>query len=117
MKHLKTTVNNEKTTPHLEKRDSERILALIECHCCDIECYGTITNLSSSGMFIRSEKITFPLESQFDICIPLKEEILDMSVRINRMIKSNGYYDGIGVRILNPSKQYLEFVSQLLFSR
>jgi len=102
--------------PHRERRDSARIVALIECHCCNIECFGTIANISENGMFIRSEKISLPLESQFDICIPFKEEVLNVHVIINRMTKSKGYYDGIGVGIFNPSEKYLEFINQLRLS-
>jgi hypothetical protein len=97
----------------MEKRAFKRISAMIECHCCDIECFGTITNVSANGMFIRSEKISLPLEVQFEICIPLKEELLDVSVKVNRIIKSNDYYDGIGVELLHPPQSYLKFIEIL----
>jgi hypothetical protein len=66
--------------------------------------------MSANGMFIVSKKIRFPLESQFVICIPLKVRDLNVHVKINRITKSNGYYNGIGVEILDPPKKYLETV-------
>ncbi len=101
--------------PCLEKRACERIPARINFNCCNIDCFGTITNLSAKGMFIRSQKMSFPFESQFEICIPLKEEMLKICVKVNRLTKSIGYYDGIGVELLNPPQRYLEFVSKLHF--
>jgi hypothetical protein len=98
----------------MEKRAFKRMPAIIECHCCNIECFGTITNLSANGMFIRSQKISFPLESQFEICIPLKEKILAVCVQVNRLTKSNSYYDGVGIELVDPSQEYLDFVSTLV---
>lgn len=96
-----------------ERRASERIPAIIECHCCNIECFGTITNISENGMFIRSQKISFPLESSFEVCIPHNEEALNVRIKVNRLTKTNGYYDGIGVELVDPSGKYLEYVQSL----
>jgi hypothetical protein len=64
-------------------------------------------------MFISSQNISFPLNSQFNVCIPLKEDILDILVKIERITKSNGYYDGMGVKLLNLPKKYLELLIKL----
>jgi hypothetical protein len=64
-------------------------------------------------MFIKSHKISFPFESVFQICIPLKNEMLDVSVRIKRFTKFSGYYDGIGVALVNRPQKYLDLVSKL----
>ena len=97
----------------MDKRAFKRIPAIIECHCCNIVCFGTITDLSENGMFIKSEKISLPLESEFEVCIPLKEEVLNVRVKVNRITKSSGHYDGIGVELLNLPQKYLEFVDRL----
>ena len=87
---------------------------MLECHCFNIEYFGTVVNLSEKGMFIRSQKITLPLESQFDIFIPLKEgDVLSIGVTVKRLIKSNGYYDGIGIELLNQPQEYLDLVRSL----
>lgn len=100
-------------THHLGNRACERIPARIDFSCCDIDCFGTITNISANGMFIRSQKMSFPFDSQFEICITLKEEVLKVCVKVNRITKSSGYYDGIGVELLNPTQKYLELVDSL----
>ncbi|UCH79761.1 MAG: PilZ domain-containing protein [Nitrospiraceae bacterium] len=100
-------------SPHPEKRAHERIPALIDIHCFSIDCYGTITNLSVNGMFITSQKMSFPFDTKFEICIPLQEDELKVGVRVNRITKSTGYYDGVAVELVNPSEKYLQFISRL----
>jgi hypothetical protein len=100
-------------TPHSEKRAFQRIPAVIDFHCFNIDCFGTITNLSANGMFIRSKKMSFPFESQFEICIPFNEGELKVRVKVKRITKSTDYYDGIAVELVNPSKNYLEFITKL----
>lgn len=98
---------------NMEKRAFQRLPVRIEFQCCNINCYGIIRNLSANGIFIESKKITFPLESQFEICFPLKTDPLNVRVKVNRITKSNGYYDGIGVEVLGKQKKYLELVCRL----
>ncbi len=100
----------------MEKRAFQRIPAYLESHCFNIDYFGTVTNLSEDGMFIRSQKIIFPLELQFEISIPLKGEILNVPVKVERITKSNKYYDGIGVRLLKQPKNYLKFIERLRFA-
>lgn len=101
--------------PHLEKRAFERIPARIDFHCFNIDCFGTITNISANGMFIRSQKMKFPFDAYFEILIPLKEEKLKVCARVKRVTRSRSYYDGMAVELVNPSRRYLEFVSRLRF--
>jgi len=101
--------------PHLEKRTFERMPVRIDFHCVDVECFGTIMNLSANGMFITSQNMTFPFETHFEILIPLKEEVLRLCARVKRITRSGWYYDGIAVELVNPSREYLEFVSRLRF--
>lgn len=100
---------------HLEKRAFERIPARIEFHCFNIDCFGTITNLSGNGMFIRSQNMNFPFAAYFELSIPLKKHELKLCARVKRLTKSRCYYDGIAVELVNPSREYLEFVSRLRF--
>ena len=98
---------------HTEKRISGRVPVRIEIHCFDIHYFGTITNISANGMYITSKQISFPLASQFDVCIPVNGNELKVHVRICRITKSNGYYDGMGVEILSPSQRYSDFIDRL----
>jgi hypothetical protein len=105
----------ERRELQLEKRTFERIPAAIDFHCFNISSFGTITNLSANGMFIRSQKMSFPFSAYFEICIPVKEDELRVCARVNRITKTNGYYDGIAVELVNPSQKYFEFISKLRF--
>ncbi len=97
----------------MEKRASQRIPVSLEFHCNMEEHFGTVTNLSENGMYIRSQKIDFPLQSQFEISIPIKGNMFNIPVKISRMTKSNGYYDGMGVELLKRPRKYLKLINQL----
>ncbi len=97
----------------MNKRTYKRTLADLEFRCFDEDNFGTVKNLSENGMFITSKKISFPLESQFKISFPFKGKKLKIPVKISRITKSNGYYDGIGVELLKPNQKYLTFVHEL----
>ncbi len=97
------------------RRIFERIPSNLKVRfCCgDTEYHGTATNLSKNGMFINIKEMTFPFASQFEVFVLLKEEILKINARVNRVIKSTGLYGGVGVELINPPRNYLEFVDNL----
>ena len=97
----------------MKKRAFERVPVNLESRCFDIDDFGTVTDLSENGMFISSKKISFPLESQFEVSVNLKQEHFHLPVRVSRITKSNGYYDGIGVELLNCTNSYLKLVNRL----
>jgi hypothetical protein len=103
----------ERVGSEMRKRAFERVSAHLESRCFDIDNFGTVTNLSETGMFIESKKIRFPLDSEFEISFRLREEELHMPVRISRITKSNGYYDGIAVELLNCTSNYRKLLDRL----
>jgi hypothetical protein len=98
----------------MEKRAFVRIPVDIKVrfNCNNTEYSGTITNLSEKGMFISTVETYLPFDVQFEIPISLKEEILHVSVNLNRIILSPDS-NGMGVEFANPPEKYLEFVSSL----
>lgn len=98
---------------YMEKRANQRIPVSLEFHCNMEEYFGTVTNLSENGMYIRSQKINFPLQSQFEISIPIQDNMFNIPIKISRMTKSHGYYDGMGVELLKRPKQYLKLINKL----
>jgi len=96
-----------------EKRTIDRIPAFFEFHCFNEEYFGTITNISEKGIYFRSQKLSFPLSLEFVMYIPLKKEIVPVPVKICRVIKTAGYYDGAGVELLEYPENYLQFMSGL----
>ena len=100
----------------MEKRASRRIHANLSLRypCNNKFCYGTVTNLSENGMFIDTE-MDFPVESKFDIFIHLKEDVLNVPVKISRLVKTGNIYNGMGVELLNLPKKYLQFLIKMNF--
>ncbi len=73
---------------------------------------GIATDLSETGMFINSD-IYFPIRSEFEMLVLLKEEVLKVPVKIARIVKTGDMYEGMGVELLNLPKKYLEYVIRL----
>ncbi len=85
----------------------------VKCFQSGKEYCGTVTNLSESGMFIDTEGMCLPEESQFEVKISLKEGDLHLPVKLNRSVKTDDHC-GMGVEILCPSGQYKDYVESLL---
>ena len=75
---------------------------------------GTLMNISESGMFIRTNKMPSPMQSQIEISILLNEEVICVSGKLVREENIRGYYNGIGVEVLNPPQNYIDFIDNLL---
>lgn len=97
----------------MERREFERIDTELEIHCCDIMYFGTITNLSENGIFIRSDNLDFPIDSQFEVYIPYKGRTLHIPVRPIRLSRNGYRFDGLGVKLLKPLQEYSDFVKRL----
>jgi Tfp pilus assembly protein PilZ len=97
----------------MQRRDFERVPANIKVRffCCESHYDGTIMNLSEGGMFISTDEMRFPFDSEIDIIIPLNSDILKVPVKVMRMTKSSDLYDGLGVKVLQPSEHYKDFVT------
>ena len=95
----------------MEKRASDRIHKKLNVifPCCNNFHSGTVLNLSESGMLIDT-KTWVPLKSTFEIFLPFKKEILKIPVKFVRLSKAGKHYKGMGVKLLDLPKKYLEFV-------
>lgn len=71
---------------------------------------GTLKNCSENGMYIRG-RILFLFDSKVEILIPLEKDILRVPTKVTRIVMRGNIYEGIGVEILNPPQNYLEFVA------
>lgn len=70
---------------------------------------GIALNLSKNGLFIKSVK-GLPVQTRSDVLIPLVQEVLKVPINIQWMIKIDMNYSGMGVQVLNPPNEYLDFV-------
>ena len=76
---------------------------------------GTVKNISEKGMFISTDVAGLAADSLFDITIPLKEDVLHVPGKLVRLSKINGSYNGLGVELMEPPQDYLDFVESLLY--
>lgn len=98
----------------MEKRTSERIVTNMEVNfnCGNSIRRGTVTNISERGMFIYTN-MKFPFDLSFDLHLNLENKVIRTPVTVKRITRTDNYYGGIGVELLNPSRNYLEFINRL----
>lgn len=99
----------------MQRRVFERIPVeiTVRFYCYNHDYSGTVTNLSENGMYICTNNMCFPFDSEFKIVIPIKAEMLNIPVKVRRITKTSDRYDGIGVEVLSPPQKYLDFVSNI----
>jgi hypothetical protein len=73
---------------------------------------GIVRDISNNGMYIKAKK-RLPLRSIFELQIPLIEEVLNVSVKVNRIVNTSDIYKGMGIEVLNPPKSYLELADNI----
>ena len=98
----------------MEKRTFERIDTNLEVNfdCGNSMRNGTVTNISERGMFIYTN-MEFPLDLSFDLHLNLENKMIRTPVTVKRIARADRYYGGIGVELLNPTRNYLEFIDRL----
>ncbi|MHA2220176.1 MAG: hypothetical protein ACXACY_30205 [Candidatus Hodarchaeales archaeon] len=79
-------------------------------------CGGIVINLSKNCLCINT-MICFPLNTRFNLFLLLRGEMLKLPVEVKRLDKENGFYNNMGVELLYPPQNYLEFVDSLKISR
>lgn len=102
----------------MERRVCERLFAELQTRILygDIIYTGTVTNLSEEGMFIRT-RAHFPENTVFDVVVRQNGQTLKITVEVKRTAKPFAYNignqeHGIGVTLINPPHDYLEFVEK-----
>ena len=110
MNFIKKTI----TWGFMHKRASERFPANVDVKffCGNMFYSGIVTNFSQHGMFIRTMQC-LPFESKFEIFFHVNEEILKVPVKVSRIEKTEGFYDGMGVNLLKHPQKYLEYLDHL----
>jgi hypothetical protein len=74
---------------------------------------GTAQNVSENGIYFSTPDVFLPHDSLIELIVPLKEKLLDVNIRVNRLrLKSVDIaHFSVGADVLNPSKAYLDFVN------
>ena len=73
---------------------------------------GHIVDLSENGFLVKTN-VCPAIKAKFDLNINLQDDVLKIPVKVRRIIKNDTNYDAIGVEILNPPREYLEYVDAL----
>ncbi len=109
---------------YLKKRAYERIPVNIPVnYFYNNESYaGTVTDLSINGMYIEADQ-SLPIKSKADMLnpfksycvlyVPFREGTLKLIVKVRRLVKADIDFTCMGVELVNPSPDYLEFVSSI----
>lgn len=77
---------------------------------------GTMTNCSEMGMYIKTimnMDTIWPLGSVFEILIPSGKGNLRMLAKVVWLFQTGEFYEGMGVRLINIPREYLEYVIRL----
>jgi hypothetical protein len=99
---------------NMEKRAFERVEANVAVkYYFDDRLYsGTVKNISEKGMLISTGNF-LPCIDMVEILIPLEDEISNLAATIKRVEKINDSIYSMGIELLDPPDNYLEFVSNL----
>ena len=73
---------------------------------------GTITNISERGMFIHT-RMNLQMNSALVIIMRWHNLTMNINARIKRTSLRKGLSRGIGVELVRPSSQYLDYVCEL----
>ena len=84
---------------------------------------GTIKNISQNGMYIETNE-PLPFHSNFDLHVPFKSKlkilinfnnnVLEIPVRVRRLVKNGSSFNGMGVALVDTSEGYLDFLRNLI---
>jgi len=70
---------------------------------------GDVKGISKNCICI-STKFCFPLDSLIELFVPFKRKAIDLTVRVDRFKRKNRLHEIMCVEVLNPSKEYIDFV-------
>ena len=98
----------------MKKRAAERIPEKINVKffSAGTEYSGTMMNFSQKGMFIRTD-VNVPIRTQVEIHVPVREEVFKVLAEVKSFTKSGDVQNGIGVEVINPPQNYIEFIDSL----
>jgi hypothetical protein len=96
----------------IERRSAVRVPVGEDVKICEGNLFfsGTALNLSEKGMFIGTKKY-FRREAISLIVMRLKDRLFKLPAKIKRSTLKTGFYDGIGVELIDPPRDYIEFLN------
>ena len=109
-----TLYKKETSSMTMERRSSNRIETNFKARFFYGNFFysGTITNVSDSGMFINTKRF-LPTDSMFVVIIRLENVLLKVIAKVQRLTATEDNGAGIGVTLVSPSHNYLEFIHSI----
>lgn len=103
---------------NLNRRSFERIPVnfMIHFYYGDSINFGTVTDISEKGMFVKTRMPLADVNSEFEIVIPSSHTELSVPVLVRRIAKKDDFYEGFGVELLTQTPEYLKHVLNLKHS-
>ena len=84
---------------------------------------GTVKNISQNGMYIEADD-SLPFHTSLDIHVPFKSKlkilinfnnkVIEVPVRVKRLVKNGSSFIGMGVALVDMSNGYMDFMSNLI---
>ena len=76
---------------------------------------SSVTDFSEKGVFLKA-RMNFNINSVFVLVLLIGNRIVNVLGKVKRVVKSNDHKEtissGMGVELVNPPVQYLEFVKE-----
>lgn len=73
--------------------------------------YGVVGNISDNGMLVKTGSC-FPHNTSVALFI-YRGKILRIHAKVKRVVKKKGFYHAMGLEVIEPSREYVEFVDRL----
>jgi len=73
---------------------------------------GSLANISEKGMLLTTGNCP-PMRAKFNISLPTDGGLLKVPVRVRRVLKKDNRYTAVGLEVVNPPRQYLDYVYSL----
>jgi hypothetical protein len=77
---------------------------------------AAVADLSENGLLVKTD-VCPPLRAKFDLNLPVEGDVLKIPVKVCRLVENDQDTEAIGVEILHPSEEYLNFVSTLRWNQ
>lgn len=99
----------------LQRRAFERFPAnfMVHFYYGDSINFGTVTDISENGMFVKTKIPIADVNSEFEVVIPSPHSELKVPVLVRRIAKNNDLYEGFGVEVRNRPEEYAAYVQNI----
>ena len=104
------------------RRDRERLAVSLDARLYygSMVYTGRVSNISETGMFICT-KVNFPVDVLLMASVQSGSTLFSLPIQVRRMVRPGaslcGDESGLGVRLINPPAEYLDFVRRAGESR